>query len=458
MIVDKHNASAMVMELGEQFAKVKNPEFVFPSYELYALAPKQEQGVAILKAVVMDMDGTTTTTEEICLHALEYMVRKMGDRMDKTLWEGLDKVVDYPNVIGNSTTKHVEYLLGQYGDTFKKEAIVTAFLDAVVWTLVCGKDQKRKQEVEQNLLKLGIGQMAKDQALLQLVSQEEYSREDANVYFVSTYAGKLEDFSDDMLVAMGIDIYYQRYHELLEMIRLNQGDEVQKEVFGHVEKGQHLIEPMPGVGVLLLMMKGWLGEEIKNLLPELIETYNKKRGVSFSDTDINYTTNRLIELSCQFEQQPLKVGLVTSSIFYEADIVIKEVFAVLREWIMESAVSEKRKQFIAEQLFDYRNVYDSFVTASDSNEIRLKPHRDLYSIALHQLGIHPNDFDKVAGFEDSQSGTVAMRAAGIGLSIAVPFAQTAGHDLSAATFICKGGVPEVLLEEQLFIRNEVLQS
>jgi beta-phosphoglucomutase-like phosphatase (HAD superfamily) len=70
----------------------------------------------------------------------------------------------------------------------------------------------------------------------------------------------------------------------------------------------------------------------------------------------------------------------------------------------------------------------------------LKPHRDLYSIALHKLNVsQKTTLSKVIGFEDSESGTIAIRAAGIGKCIAVPFAETSGHNLDAATHICNDG-------------------
>jgi beta-phosphoglucomutase-like phosphatase (HAD superfamily) len=148
------------------------------------------------------------------------------------------------------------------------------------------------------------------------------------------------------------------------------------------------------------------------------------------------------------------VGLVTSSIAYEADIVIREVLKDMADTIEKSPLSSKRKQLILHAYEDYHRVYDAFVTATDSSEIRLKPHRDLYSIALHRTGISPADFDKVIGFEDSQSGTVAIRAAGIGCCIAVPFAQTTTHNLAAATHILPGGIPEAIIDHGLFVRDE----
>jgi beta-phosphoglucomutase-like phosphatase (HAD superfamily) len=82
--------------------------------------------------------------------------------------------------------------------------------------------------------------------------------------------------------------------------------------------------------------------------------------------------------------------------------------------------------------------------------MRLKPHRDLYSIALHKLNISKTGFDNVIGFEDSESGTIAIRAAGISKCIALPFSETSGHNFEAATHICNGGLPEVLFEHNLF--------
>ena len=108
---------------------------------------------------------------------------------------------------------------------------------------------------------------------------------------------------------------------------------------------------------------------------------------------------------------------------------------------------------IIDKFETYQKYYDGFVTASDSNEIRLKPHRDLYSIALHKLAVPKNDFNKVIGFEDSESGTIAIRAAGIGRAVAVPFAKTEGHNLDAASYISKGGLPEIILKQNLFLSH-----
>ncbi|GAA4827044.1 hypothetical protein [Algivirga pacifica] len=442
MAIDQQQASTLFCELGEEFVKVPNPNYVFPPYEIYALAKSKKEGLSELKAVVMDMDGTTTTTEELCIYSLEYMVRRMRGHLSKEAWEGLVEK-DYPNIIGNSTTKHVEYLIDTYGDAFVEDEIQEGFLYAAAWTLALGKDEKRKEEVKLTLKKLGL-QGFEDQdwrSLLALSKVEQIE------ILKQKFGGRMLPMDRALQLSVAIDIYYQKYHELLVEISQGNAEQVRKEVFGEGHTGKHLIEPMKGIGVLLPMMKGWLGKDIEALLPKFFE----ESALSLTEEEKQLATEKLIAYSVQFEQQPLKVGLVTSSIFYEADIVIREVFAVLQEWIETTALPQDKKTFIQQQLKDYHKVYDTFVTASDSSEIRLKPHRDLYSIALYQLGIAPEDFDKVAGFEDSQSGTIAIRAAGIGLCIAVPFAQTAGHDLGAATFVCSGGVPEVLLKHHLFL-------
>jgi beta-phosphoglucomutase-like phosphatase (HAD superfamily) len=114
-------------------------------------------------------------------------------------------------------------------------------------------------------------------------------------------------------------------------------------------------------------------------------------------------------------------------------------------------VSPELRGQIQQRFSDPARFYDAFVTASDSSEIRLKPHRDLYSIALHTLGVPPERFHRVAGFEDSESGVIAIRAAGIPLCCALPFAMTAKHGFEAATWICPGGMPEVMVVRNFFL-------
>jgi len=424
---------------GGEFAVVKNPSYVFPPEEYYPLAPALKK-VSEIKAVLMDMDGTTTTTEVLCIHSLEQMVRRMSGKLTHEEWAGLDHDADFPYIIGNSTTRHVEYLIQKYEGLLSDHHIAEAFLEAAWWTLKFGKDANRQAEVLQNLKKSGLNGLLEN--ILKADSPDE---------IISSFAGKIDASSFVARVNLGIDIYYEVYHRILARLKQGQGMQVKREILGAHDEHGHIISPMPGISVLIPLLKGWLGEEAGLLAGSLAREYEQKTGKLISDNELVILRKQLEAFGERFEQEPVKLGLVTSSIRYEADIVIHEVLNVIAEFIGQSELSPSRKDKILKNLTDPLLVYDAFVTATDSSEIRLKPHRDLYSIALHQIGLIPADFDKVIGFEDSQSGTVAIRAAGIGCCIAVPFAQTAAHNLEAASHVLPGGVPQAIIEFGLFV-------
>jgi beta-phosphoglucomutase-like phosphatase (HAD superfamily) len=443
-IVTKREAGKQLAKLSTEFALIHNPHYIHPQYELYPLAPKITSTRKKLMGLVMDMDGTTTTTEELCIHSLEHMVRQITGRINRDSWIGLDHAKDYPHIIGNSTTKHVEYLIKKYRPYIRHEKLTKSFFFSVLRTLTAGKDEGRKRDIRNNLTSFGCTEIPHDPKFLNLNpdAADGQLRKLANEFAVE-YGSSIALNNFNELVRVGIDIYYQRYHEILAAVARGEGTTLSTELLGDPSK--HLIEPMPGIGIFLAMTKGILGEEAGTLTEILIDHYRTRTGDS-SDIDTIKVGRSLQKLGIKYRNNPLKLAVVTSSIFYEADIVMKEVFKVIREEIASWQVSDKMRVRLLDYFADYRKMYDSFVTASDTNEIRLKPHRDLYSIALQQLNIPKKDFDKVAGFEDSESGTIAIRAAGIGLCIAVPFAQTRGHDFKAASFVAEGGVAEVLLK------------
>ncbi|MBE2281656.1 MAG: hypothetical protein IAE91_14815, partial [Ignavibacteriaceae bacterium] len=102
--VDNLTARSQFSSMGNEFVIVNNPSYIFPPFDIYALAPKPSKPLVEIKAVLMDMDGTTTSTEVLCLHSLEYMIRLCSGLMTIEQWQGLDHELDYPNIIGNSTT------------------------------------------------------------------------------------------------------------------------------------------------------------------------------------------------------------------------------------------------------------------------------------------------------------------------------------------------------------------
>ncbi len=424
-----------------EFAEVHNPSYVYPPREYYPLASPNPH-LAELKAILMDMDGTTTTTEVLCIHSLEMMLRRMSGKLSREDWGGIDRAEDLEHIIGNSTTKHVEYLLKKYSELIAKDETIHAFIAAAVSTLVNGQDEARKNEVVQHIKKLGMAPMVDE-----IMAGSECET------LISKYAAKIPDPGFSMLTGMGIDIYYAEYHRILA--RLGEGDagKIKEEIPELKDLTGKLIAPMPGIPLVIPLVKGWLGAEAHHLADILIGEYETSTGKPVPEEKKRVLKHKVTEMGKAFEQSPAKLGLVTSSIFYEADIVMGEVMREVSEVIAKSSLGNARKDLILQACEDYHRVYDAFVTASDSSEIRLKPHRDLYSLALHHAGIQPEDFDKVVGFEDSQSGTVAIRAAGIGCCVAVPFAQTASHDLGAATHILPHGIPQAILEYGLFFAD-----
>ncbi len=440
MITSKEIVIKTVADHHGEFAEVKNPAYVYPAVDYYPLAQKANT-VPGIDAILMDMDGTTTTTELLCIYSLEKMVRRVAGNHGRKTWSGIDHHADLPFVIGNSTTKHVEYLLKKYGNLIDPASLFREFLAAACWTLTNAHDQQRKQEVFQNIRKLGINQ------IVDLIAQGQSPES-----ILKAIDSGRESLSFELMVSMSIDIYYENYHRILALLKEGNDNQVQEMVFGSRGEQENLISPMPGMSVLIPLAKGWVGAEAALLAPLLASDYFRQDKES-NGKSVKEIESILQRLGRYFEKKPAKLGLVTSSIFYEADIVVRQVLSVISETIANSALSKVRKEKILNAFKDYKMVYDAFVTASDSSEIRLKPHRDLYSIALHGVGVLPANFNKVIGLEDSQSGTVAIRAAGIGCCVAVPFAQTLSHDLSAAAHVIKGGVPEAIIDYGLFLQE-----
>lgn len=437
-------AARLISLLGEEFALVQNPSYIFPPFEAYPLAPGHKHLATGLRAAVMDMDGTTTTTEPLCIHSLETMVRRVTGRTRDADWAGLDKEADYPHIIGNSTTKHVEYLLRTYADGIQRDAVVRAYLQAAAWSLVHAVDEGRRIEVRHTLQALGAGALLDDPRLARLGAMSYTGEPEESQVLDVLHAGLEGQLRLDSLTNLtraAIDIYYQRYHEILAAIDRGEG----ALAMGGVGEGPPIC-PMPGVGIYLALIKGWLGADAPHCLALLQAPLSAKGGEAGGDA-----AQRLRSLGAHFAQHPAKVAIVTSSIAYEAGIVLREVFRLLREEAAQWPISEAVRQHVLEGFASPEVCYDAIITASDVDETRLKPHRDLYSIALHRLGLPPEAFGDVVGFEDSESGTIAIRAAGISVCCAVPFAMTTGHAFHAATQVCPGGLPEVILNHGAFL-------
>lgn len=446
-IISKETAVQGFSELAAEYAIVHNPSFIHPAYEYYPLAVKSLEPVTEMKALVMDMDGTTTSTEELCIFSLEMMVRRITGRLSAEEWEGLDHTADLPYIIGNSTTKHVEYLIGKYGKGITEESFNYYFWYSAFRTLCFSKDAGRVKDVVITLNTVGYSSLTGRRSIAEFksrVSDEQALKELASKYS-NEYSVKPSALTPELLVRASVDIYYVVYHQILDALHSGDTEFLKHEFNLSITTG--FIKPMPGIGFFLALSKGLLGSEAVNLFVRLFPNAETDFGKPVTEIKAG-----ILKASEQFALKPLKIAVVTSSISYEAEIVLEQVFKVIRAEFEVWPVTPELKNTLNQAFSDSADFYDAIITATDSHEIRLKPHRDLYSIALSALGIAKEDFDKVAGFEDSQSGTLAIRAAGIGKCIAVPFAQTLGHDLSAAAMICIKGLPEFLVKTNLFLQ------
>lgn len=445
---DAAGAARLVSALSGRFAVVANPPYIHPPYEVYPLAPGRAVLDGGLRAAVMDMDGTTTTTEPLCIHALDSMVRRACGRAADPSWPGLDHEKDYPHIIGNSTTKHVEHLVRAYGDRFQDGPLRWHYIHAAAWTLECGRDAQRRREVRNTMAAVGVGALEGDGRFAELRKKLGTGGAAPLVDALAAEYGGAFGLGDlSSLTRACIDIYYHRYHEVLELVGRGRGAEESEAVLG--VPGARLIGPMPGIGVFLALLRGLLGADAA-AFADGMAAHLEKCGVT-PPADMDAARARLAALGRCFETRPARVALVTSSIAYEADLVLGEVFRVLRGEVPGWPVPEARREKILAAFASPEAYYDGIITATDSSEIRLKPHRDLYSIAMHELGVNPDDFGRVVGFEDSESGTIAIRAAGIQCCCALPFHMTAGHLFEAATNVCPGGLPEVMLNRGVFL-------
>jgi phosphoglycolate phosphatase-like HAD superfamily hydrolase len=439
-------SAELINKLGSEFAVIPNPAYIHPPFELYPLAPHPKLPLDGLRAVVCDMDGTVTTTEALCLHSLENMIRVITSNLREGEWTGLS-AEDHPHVIGNSTTRHVEYLVETYGSGIKLTAFFRGLLEACTWTCRYGHDPLRAGEARTAASHLGIRDSL-ERILEHHLTDDAQDGIRAISGLSKTCLGKHPCGDDELdsvdLVRGAIEIYYARYHQILDRISKGDAGDLAAKILS--TPGRHLIEPMPGVELFLAMIRGWLDpSNAGRMFDHCVDEG------WYPVEDVICTRNRFIAAAGCFQSAPVSAAIVTSSIAYEAGVVLGDLFSVLQSrvenWPVDDAVIERaRDGFRSPQQY-----YDGIITASDSSEIRLKPHRDLYSIALHRLGLQPSEFGRVLALEDSESGVIAIRAAGIGLCVAVPFAETSGHDLSAAMQINHGGLPQVMFDDLFFL-------
>ncbi|MBN1514767.1 MAG: hypothetical protein JXB13_22335 [Phycisphaerae bacterium] len=441
-------------ELGvTEFARVRNLDYVFSPFEIYPLAPRVKPPLERIVSFAVDMDGTSTTTEPLALNSLEYMVRRFTGLRTQEQWSGLDPHRDYPFVIGNSNFRHTEFLVQRYGDRLDRNALRDAFIESVTWTLANMTDSQRRRDIVQDARNCGLGSLLEDEGFRRLVAGSSVTGENVSLHarpFIDRFGGAFKCDHDAELVSAALDIYYMRYHSILRRIEAGEGESLSHELLG--EGGRHLIEPMPAYDLFVPLVKGWLEPAEADAQFERLRSLVQQRAdLGHSASELDAWRPRLGRLAAHFQRHPARLALVTASIAYETHASMKEVIRVAATQVESWPVPSACKDRLAEHLADYRAVFDGFVCASDACEPRLKPHRDLYALALYQMSIPKAEYGCVVGLEDTEPGVISLRAAGIGCAIALPNHDTSRQNYTAATEVIRGGLPELILARNLLL-------
>jgi len=419
---------------------------------LYPLAPRVRPPLDRIAAFAVDMDGTSTTTEPLALDALEYMVRRFTGLLTPADWAGLDERADHPYVIGNSNFRHTEFLVRRYGDRLQPDSLRQAFFEALCWTLANMTDPQRRRDIEQTARNCGLADLLGDRDFRQLVQSGGVDADNAGARvapLVRRFGPAFRCDHQGELVSAALDVYYMRYHSILRLVEKGEGEKLSRELLG--ESGRHLIEPMPGYDVFVPLVKGWLGSEADALYDGLRDHLLAHPQPGHTRAELDAWRPRLARLAEHFARNPAKLGLVTASIAYETHASMKEVVRLVAQKVRDWPVPAACRDRLAERLADYRAVFEGFTCASDACEPRLKPHRDLYSLALHQMSIARDDYRFCVGLEDTEPGIIALRAAGIGCAIALPNRDTSRQNYEAAVDVIHGGLPELILARNLLL-------
>jgi len=434
-------------EIGtDEVVAVRNLGFVPHETELYFLVPRTQLPLADISAFAVDMDGTSTTTEPLALHALEFMVRRITGRMSCEDWQGLDPEKDIPFVIGNSNFQHTEFLFKRYADSINADAFRDSFFEALLWTWAAMDDRQRRDDVMTNAVNCGIAAMLDDPHFRACTSSGPLTDEECAEKvkpFITSYGSLFHPRHFTAEVSAAMDIYYHRYHSILRQIEKGRADDIARMLFG--DPNVHLVAPMPGYGIFLCLLKGWLTEDAAELAAILRLAHPVDSKQRESDT------RTFVQLADHFRRHPAKVALVTASISYEAHVVMKEVIRLVREEVTEWPVPSTLKQALRDRLEEYLSLFQGFVTASDAWEARLKPHRDLYSIAMHEMSVPKDEYTQCIAIEDTEPGILSARAAGFGATVALPNHDTSQQNYEKASVVLHGGLPELVLDKKLLL-------
>lgn len=442
--LDISQAADALRDLAPEFTVIENHGTLFPQYDVVPLAPCHVRPIAPLRAILMDMDGTTTLTEDLCLAALTGALRDATRRENGSPGvSGLNPERDYPHIIGTSASANIAYLVETYGGELRDAAFRHAVARASAWNLNPHRDPIRRAEAETTVRICGAASLLESAAFAELIALTDHApleRNDDLRTKLAPFAKSLELISVEQRGRALLEIYYEYLHGYFAAIARDEGWRVAEAVYG--DRKRPAIAPLPGIALACAMARGLLSA-FPAACVQLVEAA-AGRSATKDEQDA------LLRALESFAANPPQVALVTSSGYYEARTVLKEVFRGIRQEVAQWPLPPQAVEQLLHAFRAPEDYYDAIITADESHEIRLKPYRDLYTIAIRTLGLDLDGLRNTVGFEDTWAGVTAMRSAGVGIPCAVPFHGTRNHDLSLAAHVFHGGLPQAILEQALF--------
>lgn len=425
-------ATAALTAMGEEFALIPNPVGMFPQAEIVPLGPKFKTLTGTPSAIFVDMDGTLTNTEPLFLHEVEAVVRKATGWHTTGDWAGIEPERDYPNIVGFSTQRNLEYLY-----PVAREAIQPAlfFAEAVRALAFLAK-----RDMPADIIR-------RIRALATVYGIEaEVDQASAGVLaapLVDTLAHRYRNISQEMFAHFGLLIFYADYIDILERVIRGEGAQISRRIHG--DATVPTVNAMPGVALLFALARGWLaGEETSALAAHLAPA-------DWSDEERAQAAPHLARAAKAFSNAPCPVALVTSSGIFESRLVLQAVFRAVRDEVSAWPIREGARARILAGTQHPETFFATMVTCDDVGEARIKPWRDPYNLALARLGLDAMAARRVIGFEDTEVGITAQRGAGVGIPCAVPLEFTRNQDFQGAAHVLHGGMIEAILRHGLFV-------
>ncbi|MBX3177664.1 MAG: hypothetical protein KF886_09905 [Candidatus Hydrogenedentes bacterium] len=438
MMLSLAEALPALKDTATTFARIENPEGVFPPCEIVPLGPIYPRLDAPPTAILLDMDGTITQTEPLFLHGVEEVVRRVTGWESPAAWAGLDPARDYPKIVGFSTLRNLEYLYGACADAIQPERFFREALRGLVY--LHAHDAPRETVHWLDTLTTAYGLEAW-RAFADRPGDAPRQQQ-----LINEAVGRFAHIGRDLFARLGLIIFHAGYIETLEKVNRGEGAEVSRAIYG--DPSVPAIAPMAGIPLLCALVKGWLPADAASGLAEAIP-------FAEADTDTPDSRAATLKSLCRhFETAPIPVGLVTSSGTHEVALVLRAVFRAMTDEARSWPLPAPARDRILEGFAHPDRLFETMVTCDDVAGGRTKPFRDPYSLALNRLGLDDIRARYVIGFEDTEAGIIAQRGAGIGVPCAVPIPHTLHHDFTAAAHRLPGGIPQAIFQHSLFFQPQ----